>query len=240
MWETRWSCSKSRDIGRGFKAVLSGSRRTTSSAGNVSERFRDAIASVERFDDRLVKIVAVVEQRRGHFFSAYVPQSGCSEQTKDEFWSLLDEKTAEVPSEDMIVVAGDLVVTSEQRKTAQLSWWLWLWVAQRRCDGDYFEEISNVEFAHPAIPFASPVYCSVQKIAVSETEAALRKMKSGKATGPDDLPTVLWKSMGWCPADWLTEFFNQVVAEEKVPESWQQSTTIPIWKKKGSPAVCTS
>ncbi|VDO19908.1 unnamed protein product [Heligmosomoides polygyrus] len=74
----------------------------------VSERFRDAIASVERFDDRLMKIVVAVEERRCHFFSAYAPQTGCSEQTKDEFWSLLDEKTAEVPSQDMIVVAGDL------------------------------------------------------------------------------------------------------------------------------------
>ncbi|VDP04353.1 unnamed protein product [Heligmosomoides polygyrus] len=77
-------------------------------------------------------------------------------------------------------------------------------------------------------------------ITVSETEAALRKMKSGKATGPDDLPADLWKSKGWCPADWLTEFFNQVVAEKKVPESWQQSTTIPIWKKKGSSADSAS
>ncbi|VDO77234.1 unnamed protein product [Heligmosomoides polygyrus] len=65
-------------------------------------------------------------------------------------------------------------------------------------------------------------------ITVSETETALRKMKSGKATGPDDLSADLWKSKGWCPADWLTEFFNQVVAEKKVPKSWQQST---IWKK---------
>ncbi|VDO76214.1 unnamed protein product [Heligmosomoides polygyrus] len=32
----------------------------------------------------------------------------------------------------------------------------------------------------------------------------------------------------------------QVVAEKKVPESWQQNTTIPIWKKKGSPAYCAS
>ncbi|VDO19547.1 unnamed protein product [Heligmosomoides polygyrus] len=31
-------------------------------------------------------------------------------------------------------------------------------------------------------------------------------------------------------------FFNQVVVEKKVPDSWQIGTTIPIWKKKGSPA----
>ncbi|VDP46451.1 unnamed protein product [Heligmosomoides polygyrus] len=126
----------------------------------VSERFRDAITSVERFDDLLMKIVAVEERR-------CLPRRGCSEQTNDEFWSVLDEKTAEVPSQDMVVVAGN-------------------------------------------------------------------------TTGPDDLPADLWKSKGLCSADWLTEFFNQVVAKKKVPESWQESTTIPIWKKKGTPADCAS
>ncbi|VDO81677.1 unnamed protein product [Heligmosomoides polygyrus] len=115
--ETRWSCCKSRDIGRGFKAVLCGNPRTTSGVGMiVSERFRDAITSVERFDDRLMKIIIAVEEPRCHFFSAYAAQTGCSEQTMDEFWSLLDEKKAEVPSEDMVVV--DLNGPSEQRKTA--------------------------------------------------------------------------------------------------------------------------
>ncbi|VDP13440.1 unnamed protein product [Heligmosomoides polygyrus] len=83
--------------------------RTTCGVGViVSERFRDSIVSVERFDDRLMKIVVAAKERLYHFFSAYAPQTGCSEQTKDEFWSLLDETTAEVPSKDVIIVAGDL------------------------------------------------------------------------------------------------------------------------------------
>ncbi|VDO63062.1 unnamed protein product [Heligmosomoides polygyrus] len=74
-WKFR---SKSRDIGRGFKAVLYGSTRTTTGFGIiVSGRFRDSIT--------------------GHFVQA-----------KDEFWSLLDEKKEEVPSKDIIIVAGDL------------------------------------------------------------------------------------------------------------------------------------
>uniref|UniRef100_A0A183FQC7 Endo/exonuclease/phosphatase domain-containing protein n=1 Tax=Heligmosomoides polygyrus TaxID=6339 RepID=A0A183FQC7_HELPZ len=78
--ETRWSCSKSRDIGRSFKAVLCGSPRTTSGLGIiVSERFREPIVSVERFDDRLMKIVVAAKERLYHF-SAYAPQNGCSEQ----------------------------------------------------------------------------------------------------------------------------------------------------------------
>ncbi|VDO97082.1 unnamed protein product [Heligmosomoides polygyrus] len=51
----------------------------------------------------------------------------------------------------------------------------------------YFEEVSTVEFAHPSIPSPPPVYSPVQKITVEEVEAALKKMKPGKATGPDDL-----------------------------------------------------
>ncbi|XGW20197.1 hypothetical protein V3C99_003760, partial [Haemonchus contortus] len=65
---------------------------------------------------------------------------------------------------------------------------------------EYFENISTVEFAHPAIPCAPPVYGPVQKITVRETITAMKRMKSGKATGPDDLAADLWKSKCWNPA----------------------------------------
>ncbi|VDL84134.1 unnamed protein product [Nippostrongylus brasiliensis] len=107
--ETRWSGSKSRDIGRGFKVLYFGSPKTTNGDEVVvSERFRDSIAEVKRFSDRLMKVVVVTEKRRLHFFTAYAPWTGCSEEVKDEFWALLHEKTAEIPSEEMVVVAGDL------------------------------------------------------------------------------------------------------------------------------------
>ncbi|XGW23902.1 hypothetical protein V3C99_005819, partial [Haemonchus contortus] len=187
-----------------------------------------------------MKIVVVIERQKYHLFSAYAPQTGCSEQTKDKFWNLLDEKTAEVPLQEAIVVAAvatqhrPLICTFKiappKPKLAErqvLKRWR-----------EYFANISTVEFAHPAIPCAPPVHGPVQRITVNETITALKKMKSGKASGPDDVAADLWKSKGWNPAGWLTEFFNQVVAEKKVPESWQQSTTIPIWKKKGSLGDC--
>ncbi|VDP41723.1 unnamed protein product [Heligmosomoides polygyrus] len=65
-------------------------------------------------------------------------------------------------------------------------------------------------------------------------------MGPGKATGPDGLPADLWKTKSWYPAVWLAKFFNQAVAEKKAPECWRQITTIPIWKKKGSPADCSN
>ncbi|VDO62965.1 unnamed protein product [Heligmosomoides polygyrus] len=51
-----------------------------------------------------MKIVVAAKKRLYHFFSVYA----CSDQAKDEFWNLLDEKTAEVPSKDVIIVAGHL------------------------------------------------------------------------------------------------------------------------------------
>ncbi|VDP51980.1 unnamed protein product [Heligmosomoides polygyrus] len=53
-----------------------------------------------------MKIVVTAMERLYHF-SAYASQNGCSDQAKDEFWSLFDEKTPEVPSKDVIIVVGD-------------------------------------------------------------------------------------------------------------------------------------
>ncbi|VDO18579.1 unnamed protein product [Heligmosomoides polygyrus] len=80
----------------------------------------------------------------------------------------------------------------------------------------------------------------VMKTTVEGTEAALGKMKPDKATGLDDLAPDLWKSKLWHPAEWLAKLFNQVVKEKKVLERWHNSTTISIWKKKGSPADCSN
>lgn len=107
--ETRWSGAKSKDIGEGYKCIYNGSPKTTNGVAiAVAERFRNAIAEVQRYDDRLMKIVLLTAERRVHIFSAYAPQSGCTSKTKDTFWNLIDTKTAEVPTEDTLVIAGDL------------------------------------------------------------------------------------------------------------------------------------
>ncbi|EYC17834.1 hypothetical protein Y032_0029g1897 [Ancylostoma ceylanicum] len=71
---------------------------------------------------------------------------------------------------------------------------------------------------------------------VEERQAALKQMIPHKVTGSDDVAVGLWKSQCWRSADRLTRFFNQIVGEKRVPSDWQQSTTISIWKRKGSPA----
>ncbi|EYC19244.1 hypothetical protein Y032_0025g1263 [Ancylostoma ceylanicum] len=80
---------------------------------------------------------------------------------------------------------------------------------------DYFEKISAEELSQPPTPQLPPTYGPIQPIIVDETVAALKRMKSGKATGPDDVAAELWNSRHWNSVEWLTAFFNKVVEEKR-------------------------
>ncbi|VDP29120.1 unnamed protein product [Heligmosomoides polygyrus] len=82
-----------KDIRRGFKTVLCGSPRTTTGVG---------IFVSERFRDSI---------------------SGCSDQAKEEFWNLLDEKTAEIPSKDVIMISVTVVDIDPVMKRVAEKWY---------------------------------------------------------------------------------------------------------------------
>ncbi|VDP50266.1 unnamed protein product [Heligmosomoides polygyrus] len=64
-----------------------------------------------------MKIVVAAERRMYHLFSTYSPQRIRSDQAKDEFWSLLDEMTAGIPSKISSDSLATLMGTSTRRKT---------------------------------------------------------------------------------------------------------------------------
>lgn len=104
----------------------------------------------------------------------------------------------------------------------------------------HFEEISTKEFDHPPIPEEQPHQGPVAPITTSEVTNAIRKMKCGKATGPDDIPSEFWKACGPAGTEWLTRLLNQVTSQQEIPRSWSASTTVPIWKGKGNIADCST
>ena len=65
-----------------------------------------------------------------------------------------------------------------------------------------------------------------------EVKEALRKMKSGKAVGPDSIPVEVWKSLGEEGLTWLTNFFNVIFKTAKMPQEWRHSTLIHCIKIK--------
>uniref|UniRef100_A0A914W1M5 Uncharacterized protein n=1 Tax=Plectus sambesii TaxID=2011161 RepID=A0A914W1M5_9BILA len=84
--ETRWKGAKAYNIGEGYKLFYTGNNNDRNDVGlAITKLYRDAIAEVQRFSDRLMKIVLITETRRLHLFSGYAPQTGCTNAQKEEF-----------------------------------------------------------------------------------------------------------------------------------------------------------
>ncbi|KAK6751763.1 hypothetical protein RB195_003282 [Necator americanus] len=61
---------------------------------------------------------------------------------------------------------------------------------------EYYSHLYNEEFCHPPIPTVPSVEGPVLPITAVEVSAVLAKMKSNKATGPNEIPAVVWKLLG--------------------------------------------
>ena len=76
----------------------------------------------------------------------------------------------------------------------------------------------------------------ITEITSAEIEMALRNMNNRKATGPDNLPVEVWKSLGRTGVNFLKEALNKI--NEKIPDIWRKSMLIPVFKNKGDIMNC--
>ncbi|KFD54743.1 hypothetical protein M513_04443 [Trichuris suis] len=104
----------------------------------------------------------------------------------------------------------------------------------------HFSSIATKEFDHPSVSNGIELAGPVHEISTEEVKLALTKMKNGKATGADDLPSEFWKLSGPAGISWLTKLLNQVTAHKQISSAWKTSITIPIWKGKGDIADCST
>ncbi|KAI5739350.1 hypothetical protein M8J77_018157 [Diaphorina citri] len=103
---------------------------------------------------------------------------------------------------------------------------------------EYFTTLLNEE--NPRLPTEEslPKLGMTKEIERSEVYEGLKAMKNGKATGPDNIPVEVWKSLGADGLDLLLPLFNQIFKEEKMPDDWRESTILPIYKDKGDIQDC--
>ena len=104
---------------------------------------------------------------------------------------------------------------------------------------EYFEKLMNEENNRdPRTEEAEVVNEEVNCVSREEVKNALRRMKKGKAVGPDELPVEVWKCMGEMGIEFLTRLFNRLLMGERMPEEWRRSVLIPIYKNKGDAQCC--
>ncbi|KAK3541669.1 hypothetical protein QTP86_000342, partial [Hemibagrus guttatus] len=93
---------------------------------------------------------------------------------------------------------------------------------------EYFEELMNEENEREKrVEGVNSVEQKVDKIRKDEVRKALKRMKSEKAVGPDDIPVEVWKCLGEAAVEFLASLFNRVLenlekAYDRVPreEPW--------------------
>ncbi|KAK3506251.1 hypothetical protein QTP70_033602, partial [Hemibagrus guttatus] len=106
---------------------------------------------------------------------------------------------------------------------------------------EYFEELMNEENEREKrVEGVNSVEQKVDKIRKDEVRKALKRMKSGKAVGPDDIPVEVWKCLGEAAVEFLASLFNRILESEKMPEEWRRSVLVPIFKNKGDVQSCSN
>ncbi|KAK3536844.1 hypothetical protein QTP86_027040, partial [Hemibagrus guttatus] len=77
---------------------------------------------------------------------------------------------------------------------------------------EYFEELMNEENEREkGVEGVKSVEQKVNKIRKDEVRKTLKRMKSGKAVGPDDIPVEVWKCVEEAAVEFLTSLFNMVL-----------------------------
>ncbi|KAK3527016.1 hypothetical protein QTP86_006792 [Hemibagrus guttatus] len=93
---------------------------------------------------------------------------------------------------------------------------------------EYFEELMNEENEREKrVEGVNSVEQNIDKIRKDEVRKTLKRMKSGKAVGPDDIPVEVWKCLGEAAVEFLTSLFN--TALENLEKAYDRVPREELW-----------
>jgi hypothetical protein len=110
--ETRWKNSGARIISgkeSEYKFYWQGNKQGNAGVGIfVDRKWIDSIVDVKRVNERIIAIKLIIGARLLNVVSAYAPQSGRSNEEKDDFWDKLIALTSSISGGEVILLGGDL------------------------------------------------------------------------------------------------------------------------------------
>ena len=103
VYKKKWKGQKARETGNGYKLYYYG----TESKRNGVEVFLDPevkkkVIGVEHISDSLFVVRVEVGEQVTSIVSAYAPQTGCSDEEKDDFWDRMAQIIQRVAPEESI------------------------------------------------------------------------------------------------------------------------------------------
>ena len=106
--ETRWVETKPESLEMDANCSTVEAKKHEMELGYVSRDHQDKVLEVYRTSDRVMAVKIVLSDNVWTIVSAYAPQVGCDEDTKNAFWNELEAVIMKVPHKENLVLAGDL------------------------------------------------------------------------------------------------------------------------------------
>lgn len=106
---------------------------------------------------------------------------------------------------------------------------------------EHFEELLNPTSVSPLSPLTNPVlhFRSRSSLHPDEVWNAVRRLKSGKAAGVDEIRPELLKSLDGSGIEWLARVFQAAWDSGEVPLDWRTGVVVPVYKK-GDKMECSN
>ena len=75
---------------------------------------------------------------------------------------------------------------------------------------------------------------------INELDNCIKTLKRRKSTGPDNIPNEIFIEADKNTKQIYLQMFNQIYANEEVPNEWQKGEIIRIYKGKGQKGKCSN
>ena len=111
---------------------------------------------------------------------------------------------------------------------------------QNPCCKQYFSKLLNEERPHINWETGEATFIDINSFTTAEVEQQMKRMKFGKATGPDQIPIEALQSLGVVGLEMVTHLLNSMLSTGMIPDIWRHSILVPIYKGKGDHRDCSN
>ncbi|KAK1613062.1 hypothetical protein QYE76_036735 [Lolium multiflorum] len=228
----RWKLKE--ELAQTFKerVIKKGPWEEGGDADNMWMKMATCIHNMEKYKMAKKAAKRAVSEARGQAYEDLYQWLGTKEGEKDIYRmaKIRERKTRDVDQVKCIKDGADQLLVKD--KEIKHRW------------REYFDGLFNGETESSTIEldnsFDDTSRRFVRRIQESEVKEALRRMKGGKAMGPDCIPIEVWRGLGDIAIVWLTKLFSSNFRANKMPEEWRRSILVPIFKNKGDVQSCTN
>ena len=105
---------------------------------------------------------------------------------------------------------------------------------------EYFEILLNTEKQSEPLDDGPTVLWTRKIHQWGRSEMGNEKDKEGESYGSDRNSNRMFQLLGKEGIKWMTELLNKVLDDEVIPEDWQKSILVPIYRQKGDILECNN